>query len=119
MKKLLFDQVSAEADFNQVTGTFNKAQHSTNTAPNLSNRGISDFTENFKSMNFEYSRTHDWPLWNAGQRVIDTHFVFPLMHLDPTDPKNYYFAPSDEMIQKTQEAGCKVFYRLGTSIEHS
>ena len=119
MEKLPFDRISAEADFSQITGVFNKAQHSTNSAPNLSNRGIRDFTENFKRMNFEYSRTHDWALWNAGQRVIDTHFVFPLMHLDPADPKNYYFDPSDEMIRKTQEAGCKVFYRLGTSIEHS
>ena len=48
MEKLPFDRISAEADFSQITGVFNKAQHSTNSAPNLSNRGIRDFTENFK-----------------------------------------------------------------------
>lgn len=119
MEKYAFDRCCAEADFSTVSGKFNKALHSTNTAPNLSNRGIRDITEIFKSMNFEYSRTHDWALWNNGQRVVDTHFVFPLMHLDPADPKNYYFDPTDEMIRITQEAGSKVFYRLGTSIEHS
>ena len=109
----------AEADFSSVTGAFNRGLHSSNTAPNLSNRGIWDFTEDFKKMNFTWSRTHDWPLWNEGQRVVDTHFIFPLMHLDPADPANYYFDATDEMIRITQEAGSKVFYRLGTSIEHS
>ena len=101
MEKYAFDRCCAEVDFSTVTGKFNKALHSTNTAPNLSNRGIRDITEIFKSMNFEYSRTHDWALWNNGQRVVDTHFVFPLMHLDPADPKNYYFDPTDEMIRIT------------------
>ena len=109
----------AEADFNTAAGTFNRDLHSSNTAPNLSNRGIWDFTDDYKKMNFTWSRTHDWPLWNEGQRVVDTHFVFPLMHLDASDPANYYFDATDEMIRITQEAGSKVFYRLGTSIEHS
>ena len=109
----------AEADFGKVIKAFNRDLHSSNTAPNLSNRGIWDFTEDYKKMNFTWSRTHDWPLWNAGQRVVDTHFIFPLMHLDPADPANYYFDATDEMIRITQEAGSKVFYRLGTSIEHS
>ena len=47
MEKLPFDRISAEAEFSQITGVFNKAQHSTNSAPNLSNRGIRDFTEKF------------------------------------------------------------------------
>lgn len=116
MEKKVF---CAEADFNTAAGTFNRDLHSSNTAPNLSNRGIWDFTEDFKKMNFTWSRTHDWPLWNEGQRVVDTHFIFPLVHLDPADPANYYFDATDEMIRITQEAGSKVFYRLGTSIEHS
>lgn len=119
MAKIPFNPFCAEADFRTVTGAFNKALHSSNSAPNLSNRGIRDFTPDFQRMNFEYSRTHDWALWNNGQRVVDTHFIFPLMHIDPADPENYYFAPTDEMIRITQEAGSKVFYRLGTSIEHS
>ncbi|MBR2509035.1 MAG: hypothetical protein IKB71_04745 [Lentisphaeria bacterium] len=109
----------AKADFSCKLGDFNRKLHSSNTAPNLSNRGITDFTPNYKKMNFTYSRNHDWALWNAGQRVVDTHFVFPLMHLDANDPRNYYFDATDEMIRITQEAGSKIMYRLGTSIEHS
>ena len=109
----------AEADFGRAAGTFNRKLHCSNTAPNLSNRGMWDFTDDYKKMNFTYTRTHDWPLWNAGQRVVDTHFIFPLMHLDPADPANYYFDATDEMIRIAQDAGSKVFYRLGTSIEHS
>ena len=109
----------AEADFGRAAGTFNRKLHCSNTAPNLSNRGMWDFTADYKKMNFTYTRTHDWPLWNAGQRVVDTHFIFPLMHLDPADPANYYFDATDEMIRIAQAAGSKVFYRLGTSIEHS
>lgn len=109
----------AKADFSQKIGKFNRNLHCSNTAPNLSNRGISDFTPDYKKMNFSYARTHDWALWNAGQRVVDTHFVFPLLHLDAKDPCNYYFDATDEMIRITMEAGSKVYYRLGTSIEHS
>ncbi len=119
MKSIPFNEFCAAADFSRTTGYFNKAQHSSNVGPNLSNRGISDFTPDFKKMNFAYARTHDWALWNAGQRMIDTYFIFPLMHLDASDPRNYYFDPTDEIIRMTQDAGAKVFYRLGGSIEHS
>ncbi|MBQ9336200.1 MAG: hypothetical protein IJS14_02745 [Lentisphaeria bacterium] len=113
------EKFCAEADFGRAAGHFNRNQHGSNTAPNLSNRGVRDFTPDYKRMKFAWSRNHDWALWNHGQRVVDTHFVFPLMHLDPADPANYYFDATDEMIRITQEAGSKVFYRLGTSIEHS
>ena len=109
----------AEADFRQTVGTFNLRQHSSNAAPNLSDRGIWDFTPTFQKMRFHGARNHDWALWNPGQRIVDTHFVFPLVHLDPADPKNYFFDATDEIIRITQDAGCQVFYRLGTSIEHS
>ena len=109
----------AEADFGRGAGHFNRNLHCSNTAPNLSNRGIRDYTPDFKRMKFAYARNHDWALWNSGQRMVDTHFIFPLIHLDPADPANYYFDPTDEIIRITQEAGSRVFYRLGTSIEHS
>jgi len=111
--------IDVKADFTKSVGKINPKLHSSNAAPNLSNRGISNQTAMFERMHFYSSRTHDWALWNAGERMVDTHFVFPLMHLDPADPRNYYFAPTDEMIDGAREAGMKVFYRMGTSIEHS
>ncbi len=109
----------AAFDFNTRTGKLNPAQHGSNSAPPYSRRWLFNIDEELKSMHFMYARTHDWPLWNPGQRLIDTHFIFPLMHLDPKDPANYYFRATDEMLRITQDAGMKIFYRLGTSIEHN
>jgi len=106
-------------DFNTINGKLNPAQHGSNSAPPYTRRWLFNIDEELKSLHFMYSRTHDWALWNPGQRIIDTHFIFPLAHLDPKDPKNYYFRATDEMIRITQETGMKVFYRLGTSIEHT
>ena len=119
MSTCIGETFCAEADFRQTVGAFNLRLHSSNSAPNLASRGIWDFTPMFKKMKFHSARTHDWALWNPGQRIIDTHFVFPLIHLDPAVPTNYYFDATDEIIRLAQEAGCQVFYRLGTSIEHS
>jgi len=73
-----------------------------------------------KSMGFAYARTHDWALINPNERVCDYFHIFPLMHLDAKDPKNYVFGPTDYLFKRTrEEAGLGIFFRLGTSIEHS
>ena len=73
-----------------------------------------------KSMGFKASRTHDWALINPNERVCDYFQIFPLMHLDAKDPKNYVFGPTDYLLKRTrEEVGHDVFFRLGTSIEHS
>ena len=110
----------ASADLNTRTGMVRKELHGANTTLDLSRRGLSRYDEALRKLNFTFARTHDWALWNSGQRIIDTHFIFPLMHLDPHDPANYYFDATDEILRLTQEEGeMQVFYRLGTSIEHS
>lgn len=115
--------ISAAVDFTRVTGKLNPAQHSSNSCLPLSGRGFAAnnvFDEHFLKMNFYSVRTHDWALINAGQRMVDTHFIFPLMHLDPQDEKNYEFGPTDAIIKLSREVGgTNIFYRLGTSIEHN
>lgn len=110
---------AAKVDFNRITGKLRPEQHGSNSCPPLYPRGLLNFDAEFKKMNFWGSRTHDWALWNNGQRMIDTHFVFPLMHLDPADPANYYFESSDAIIKLCRDCGMRVFYRMGTSIEHT
>ncbi len=64
------------------------------------------------------ARTHDWALCNPGQRVCDTHFIFPLLHADTEDARNYFFGPTDEILKLTiEKLGLHVMYRMGTSIE--
>ncbi len=106
-------------DFSRITGRLNPAQHGSNTPAPYAHRWFFNVDEELKSLHFSYSRTHDWALINPGQRIIDTHFIFPLMHLDPKDPKNYYFRATDAAIRITQDLGTKIFYRLGTSIEQN
>lgn len=76
--------------------------------------------DEIKSMGFKYARTHDWALINPNQHVCDYHQIFPLMHLDAKDPRNYVFAPTDYLLKRTrEEASLDIFFRLGASIEHS
>ena len=106
-------------DFSVRDGKIKKELYGSGLHVFVSNRHIKDRYEEFQNLKFPIVRNHDWALNNPGQRMIDIQHIFPLMHLDPGDPRNYYFAPSDEAIRLVYESGSKVFYRLGTSIEHT
>jgi len=93
--------------------------HSSGFGPTICSQTQQDL-DDVKAMGFKAARTHDWGGINWNQRCCDYFYIFPLMHLDPKDPKNYYFAPTDYLLKRTrEEAGLDVFFRLGTSIEHS
>ena len=106
-------------DFSKPTGRINPQLHSSGCAPRLYPRAIRNDDADIKAMGCYATRTHDWALWNQGQRIVDTHFIFPLMHLDPTDPKNYFFKATDEALRISKDLGLKILYRLGSSIEHT
>ena len=107
------------ADFGREAGKIRPALHSSGFGPTICSQTEQDLAD-IKAMGFDYARTHDWALINPNQRVCDYFHIFPLMRLDATDPKNYVFGPTDYLLKRTrEEAGLKVFYRLGTSIEHS
>ena len=107
------------ADFTRATAPFRPALHSSGYAPNFERAHQAHWDERLKEMNFDYVRTHDLGLINCGCRAFDVQYVFPLMHLDPADPKNYYFDTTDFMVDLQHAIGQKTFYRLGTSIEHT
>ena len=70
------------------------------------------------ALGFSAARTHDWALNNPGQRMCDLHFMFPLIHADTEDSKNYFFGPTDEILAMTiEDLGMDVMFRMGTSIE--
>ena len=107
------------ADFTKVKAEFRPALHSSSYAPQFEQAYQNVWNEKVQEMNFEYSRTHDLGLVNPGSRAYDLQYVFPLIHLDAKDPKNYFFDTTDFMIKMQLGIGQKVFYRLGTSIEHT
>lgn len=73
----------------------------------------------FGEMNLALTRLHDAPLDNPGCKLVDVHQIFANFHADADDPRNYYFKQTDDYIKNCIELGCPVYYRLGTSIEHS
>ena len=107
------------ADFSQTTAKFRPALHSSGYAPNFERAHQTVWDDKLKEMNFDYVRSHDLGLINCGCRAFDVQYVFPLKHLDPKDPKNYFFDTTDFMLDLQYAIGQKPFYRLGTSIEHT
>lgn len=107
------------ADFSASKGCINKMLHCSNYMPNISSQNVLNFNEAYEKMHFTTARTHDQAPNNPGQRVVDTHFVFPLFDADANDEKNYYFAATDYLLKNTLDCGTQIYYRLGTSIEHT
>lgn len=107
------------ADFSKEVRPLRRELHSSGFGPTICSQTAQDLAD-VKSMGFKCARTHDWAGVNSNQRVCDYFHIFPLMHLDAKDPKNYVFGPTDYLLKRTrEEAGLDVFFRLGTTIEHS
>ena len=105
--------------FDETTGVLRPELHSSGYGPMICSCP-KETIDLIKSMGFKSARTHDWALLNANERVCDYFHIFPLMHLDAKDPKNYVFGPTDYLLKRArEETGNDIFYRLGTSIEHS
>ncbi|MDD5707363.1 MAG: hypothetical protein PHR35_15680, partial [Kiritimatiellae bacterium] len=111
--------LAARIDFTARSGRLRPELHSSGWAPRTYPRVIQNDDEAIRALNLTYTRTHDWPHVSTGQRIVDTQHIFPLDHLDPKDPKNYYFDATDEALRLARNIGLKIFYRLGTSIEHT
>ena len=106
-------------DFGEEMGRIRPELHSSGFGPQICSCP-QETIDDIKSMGFKASRTHDWALINSNQRVCDYFHIFPLMHLDAADPENYVFGPTDYLLKRTrEETRHDIFYRLGTSIEHS
>ena len=106
-------------NFDETTGVLRPELHSSGYGPMICSCP-KETIDLIKSMGFKSARTHDWALLNANERVCDYFHIFPLMHLDAKDPKNYVFGPTDYLLKRArEETGNDIFYRLGTSIEHS
>ena len=106
-------------NFGEATGALRPELHSSGFGPQICSCP-KESIDIIKSMGFKSARTHDWALINPNERVCDYFHIFPLMHLDAKDPKNYVFGPTDYLLKRTrEETGNDIFYRLGTSIEHS
>ena len=109
----------ARIDFAAPDGMLRRRLHSSGFMPDIAFQNIHDFSDAFRKLHFLEARTHDQALANPGERVVDTHFVFPNLRADPADPANYFFAATDHLLGNCRACGTQIMYRLGTSIEHT
>lgn len=78
-----------------------------------------DKTKEFSKAGISYSRTHDTEGAYGSGEFINIHCVFPNFEADVNAPDSYNFACTDLYLKYILEAGTKVYYRLGETIENS
>ena len=74
----------------------------------------------FQAAGIPYVRTHDASFYATygGEHTVDVHMIFPDFSRDPADPAAYDFTLTDEYLRVIALGGSRVFYRLGSKIEH-
>ena len=67
-----------------------------------------------------FARNHDASFYATygGEHTVDVNFIFPNFDADPEDPASYDFAMTDEYLRVIAAGNTRVFYRLGSKIEH-
>ena len=99
-----------------------KPLHSVNNGPVYkfsSDQRITNI-DHYKAAGIPYARTHDASFFDiyGGEHIVDINMIFTDFSKDPTDPASYDFDLTDEYLQMLEAGGAKVFYRLGSKIEH-
>jgi len=74
----------------------------------------------YRAAGIPYARTHDASFCSiyGGEHTVDVHAIFPNFDADVNDPASYDFVMTDEYLKVIEFSGTKVFYRLGSKIEH-
>ena len=113
---------SISVDFSKITGKV-KPMHAVNNGP------VYKFAEDqritnlyaYRDAGIPYARNHDASFYAiyGGEHTVDVNFIFPDFDADPYDPASYDFCLTDEYLNVIEFAGTKVFYRLGSKIEHT
>ena len=109
-------------DFSKTIGKI-KPMHATNNGP-IKGIGFGGADANgfvmWKKAGIPYARTHDSSFCSSygGEHTVDVHAVFPDFNADVNNPSSYDFVVTDNYLKQITECGSKVFYRLGTKIEH-
>ena len=76
--------------------------------------------EEFRAAGIPYARTHDSSFYSKYglEHTIDVHAIFSNFDADPYSPDSYDFVCTDHYLDMIEAGGAKVFYRLGSRIEH-
>lgn len=107
-------------DFSKQCGAV-KPMHSVNNGPiKGSEHTLSNF-EAYKAAGIPYSRNHDafYSSNYGGPHIVDINAIFPDFDADPYEAESYDFVLTDILCKTVESAGTQVYFRLGSSIEHT
>ena len=116
------EKIKVQVDFENIMGSV-KPLHATNNGP-VKGIGFGDqATRGFDlwaNAGIPYVRTHDSSFCSSygGEHTVDIHAIFPNFNADVNEPSSYDFVITDKYIKDIYSCGSKVFYRLGSKIEH-
>ncbi len=108
-------------NFEKATGRI-KPMHAVNNGPIKASsveQSRGNFEE-FKAARIPYARNHDasFCATYGGEHTVDVNAIFTDFTKNPYDPDSYDFVLTDDYLKAINDAGTKVFYRLGSKIEH-
>ncbi len=106
-----------DIDFGTKVGSM-KPLHGVGNGP-VTTRFIIDKTEEFINAGIPYSRLHDTEGFMGSGEFVNIHCIFKDFDADVNDPKSYSFAHTDAYLKCIENAGTKIFYRLGETIENN
>ena len=100
-----------------------KPMHAVNNGPAHKFHTNDQSTSNlklFKDAGIPLCRTHDAAFYAiyGGEHTVDVNNIFTDWNADPYDPESYDFACTDEYMKCIDACGARIFYRLGSKIEH-
>ena len=109
-----------KVNFNNSIGKI-KPMHAVNNGPIIARKDQSRGNDAaYGAAGIPYARTHDSSAFAGygGPHTVDIQAVFPNFYADVNDPASYDFIVTDKYLRDIQSVGTKVYYRLGTKIEH-
>lgn len=110
-----------KVDFKNTVGRI-KPMNAVNNGPVYTDNGDQNLTNlpDFREANIPFARTHDSSICYdyGGEHTVDIHNIFTDFDADPYSPESYDFTLTDIYLSTIMRAGAKVFYRLGSKIEH-
>lgn len=104
------------ADFADIKGEI-KPIHGVGGGP-VGGRFRTNKVKEFRQAHIPYSRLHDPEGQMGSGEFVNIHCIFKNFDADADDPASYNFEATDLYLKYILEAGTKVFYRLGETIEN-
>lgn len=95
-----------------------KPMHSVNNGPVVV-RGNGN-ADKFREIGIPLVRTHDASFYAGygGYHTVDVNYIFTNFDADENNPASYDFVLTDKYMRDIATGGSKVFFRLGSKIEH-